>query len=152
MHQTQNPLLIKKTFLSSNKSGGLMKKNLICVLCILMLTALLVACGKKEEQKQETVNNDPAILGTWTESYFDSGYTFHEDTTGVEIFFDQAFTYTAVDGVLTIHYEQTDVPYADKEFTYTISDNTLTLERAAITNADGSIASEAQTFTYTKAQ
>ena len=129
-----------------------MKKNLIFVLCIVMLTALLVACGKKEEPKAEAVQNDSAILGTWTESYFDSGYTFNEDGTGVEIFFDQAFTYTAADGMLTIHYEQTDVPYADKEFTYTVSDNSLTLDRPAITNADGSIASEAQTFTYTKAQ
>lgn len=129
-----------------------MKKNLICILCMIILATLLVACGKKEEPQPEVQNNDPAILGTWTENYFDSGYTFNEDGTGVEIFYNQAFTYTAVDGALKIHYEQTDVPYEDKVFTYSISDTTLTLDRADITDASGNVVSPAQTFTYTKAQ
>ncbi len=117
-----------------------MKKNLVCVLCILMLTTLLVACGSKKEEPKVEINNDPSILGTWTEDYFDSGYTFNEDGTGIEIFYDQAFTYIANDGLLTIHYEQTDVPYADKEFTYSVNDTELTLEK------------DSQSFTYNKAQ
>ncbi len=129
-----------------------MKKKLICILSILILATLLIACGKKENTEPETVSNDAALFGTWTEDYFDSGYTFNEDGTGIEIFYNQAFTYTAADGNLKIHYEQTDIPYEDKVFVYSINDTTLTLDRAEIKDANGNIISEAQTFTYNKAQ
>jgi len=101
-------------------------KKIISGLLILIVVIALSACGKKTEEI-ETIPNDSAIVGTWTESYWDSGYTFNEDGTGKDVFWDQPFTYTAIDGNLTITF--TDGTYADKEFTYTISDGTLTLTK-----------------------
>ncbi|MBR5930970.1 MAG: hypothetical protein IKZ95_02975 [Lachnospiraceae bacterium] len=114
-----------------------MKKRLISLLCILLCILALCACGKKEEE--EPIENDAAILGTWTESYWDSGYTFNEDGTGMDIFWDQPFTFTAVDGELKIQY--TEGIYQDKLFTYSVNENTLTLTRSG---EDGG------TWTYTK--
>ena len=72
-----------------------MKKILISLLCVLLCTTCLLACGKKDKE-EETIPNDEAIYGTWTESIWDSGYTFREDGSGLDIFWDQPFTYTAI--------------------------------------------------------
>ena len=114
-----------------------MKKVLISILCILLCTTCLLACGKKEKE-EETIPNDEAIVGTWTESIWDSGYTFREDGTGSDIFWDQEFTYTAIEGELVIRY--TEGVYQDKKFTYSIEENTLTLSR----NNEG----ETESFIY----
>ena len=116
-----------------------MKKALISLICILLCTTCLLACGKKEKE-EETVPNDEAIIGTWTESIWDSGYTFREDGSGLDIFWDQPFLYTAVEGDLVITY--TDGTYQDKKFTYSVDENTLTLTR----NTEG----EMESFTYTR--
>ena len=116
-----------------------MKKSMIALLCILLCTICLLACGKKD-QEEESIPNDEAIFGTWTESIWDSGYTFSEDGTGMDIFWDQPFTYTAVEGELVITY--TEGTYQDKKFTYTVEENTLTLGR----NNEGDV----ETFVYTR--
>ena len=116
-----------------------MKKTIIAILCILLCVASFAACGKKG-QEEETVPNDEAIFGTWTEDIWDSGYTFSEDGTGMDIFWEQPFTYTAVEGELVITY--TEGTYQDKKFTYTVEGNTLTLGR----NNEG----EVETFVYTR--
>ncbi|MBO7730385.1 MAG: hypothetical protein J6S31_05975 [Lachnospiraceae bacterium] len=116
-----------------------MKKILISLLCVLLCTTCLLACGKKEKE-EETIPNDEAIYGTWTESIWDSGYTFREDGSGLDIFWDQPFIYTAIDGDLVITY--TEGIYQDKQFTYSVEENTLTLTR----NTEGEI----ESFTYTR--
>ena len=82
-----------------------MKKILISLLCVLLCTTCLLACGKKDKE-EETIPNDEAIYGTWTESIWDSGYTFREDGSGLDIFWDQPFTYTAIEGDLVITYTE----------------------------------------------
>ena len=104
-----------------------MKKLLIGLLCAFLCVCMLSACGKGKEE-EETIANDEAIFGTWTESYWDSGYSFAEDGTGMDIFWDQPFTYTAIDGELIIQY--TEGIYQDKKFSYSISENTLTLTKS----------------------
>ena len=114
-----------------------MKKTLISILCILLCILFLGACGKKEEE--EIIENDAAIVGTWTESVWDSGYTFNEDGSGMDIFWDEPFTYTAIEGDLKITY--TAEIYQDKKFTYQVDESTLTLTKSG---EDGG------TWSYTK--
>ena len=116
-----------------------MKKILISLLCVLLCTTCLLACGKKEKE-EETIPNDEAIYGTWTESIWDSGYTFREDGSGLDIFWDQPFTDTAIEGDLVITY--TEGIYQDKQFNYSVEENTLTLTR----NTEG----EMESFIYTR--
>ena len=61
-----------------------MKKVFAIILSMLVLGLALTACGKKEEAPVETLANDTAIVGTWMEDYWDSGYTFNADGTGKE--------------------------------------------------------------------
>lgn len=116
-----------------------MKKYLSILLCVILCAACLLACGKKEKE-EETIPNDEAIYGTWTETIWDSGYTFREDGSGLDIFWDQPFLYTAIEGDLVITY--TDGTYQDKKFTYSVDGDTLTLTR----NTEG----ETESFTYTR--
>lgn len=113
-------------------------KKIFSALLIITIVVALAACGKRVPD-EVPVPNDPEIVGTWTESYWDSGYTFNEDGTGKDIFWNQDFTYTAIEGDLTIKF--TDGTYADKVFTYLISEGSLTLTKEG---EDGG------TFTYTK--
>lgn len=127
-----------------------MKKIFAVLLSILMVTVCLAACGKKEEEPTETLANDPMIIGTWMEDYWDSGYTFREDGTGKDIFWSQDFTFTAVEGSLKISY--VEGLWAEKEFTYTIEGNVLTLTEVVETGEDGAPAGEAGTWDYTKSE
>lgn len=102
-----------------------MKKFLVLMLCILMGVLCIAGCGAKKEEENQVQENDPQILGTWMEDYWDSGYEFREDGTGSDVFWNQEFTYTAVDGNLEIAY--TEGLWAEKKFTYSIFENTLTL-------------------------
>lgn len=127
-----------------------MKKILLVSLTVITILLCLGACGKKEAPAPEAPACDPDIIGTWSEDYFDSGYTFSEDGTGKELFWNQDFTYTAYDGKLTIVY--LEELYADKEFTYSVAENVLTLNKAEQKDPEGNVISEAETFTYTKTQ
>ena len=84
-----------------------MKKILITILSVLVCGMILTGCGtgSSEKETETEILNDEAVLGTWTEDYFDSGYTFREDGTGENIFWDLSFTYTAADGVINIKYD-----------------------------------------------
>lgn len=104
-----------------------MKKVLILILCAVLCISCVTACGKESKKEEETIPNDTEILGSWKESYWDSGYTFNEDGTGKDIFWDEDFVYTAIEGKLEITY--TSGLYKDKKFSYTISGNTLTLTK-----------------------
>ena len=123
-----------------------MKKILLIILCAVLCISCFAACGKKKEEEVETIPNDPGIVGTWKESYWDSGYTFNEDGTGSDVFWDEAFTYTAIDGELYLTF--TSGLYKDKKFTYTISGNTLTLTKVIM---DPQTESEG-TWDYTKVE
>ena len=125
-----------------------MKKLLICFLCMFLIAGCLCACGKKEEAPAESIANDSALLGTWMEDYWDSGYTFNADGTGKDIFWGQDFTYTAQGGSLQIVY--VEGLWAEKAFTYSINGNTLTLTEAVETNENGEPAEEPGTWDYTK--
>ena len=99
-----------------------MKKWIAIIVCLIMCAAFISGCGtQKEEETTPARENDPAVVGTWSEDYFDSGYTFNEDGTGRDTFWDLPFTYTAYDGVITIKYE--DETYGLDKYTYSVTDN-----------------------------
>ena len=106
-----------------------MKKIFIMILAVCFAAVLMAGCGEKKEEPQEetTIANDAALQGTWTEDYFDSGYTFNADGTGMDRFWNLSFTYTAHDGVLTIVYD--DETYAKDSFQYTVGESSITLTR-----------------------
>lgn len=123
-----------------------MKKFIIILLCAVLSLSCFTACGKQEQEEEETIPNDAAIVGTWKESYWDSGYTFNEDGTGTDIFWEEEFSYTAIEGNLVLTF--TSGLYKDKKFTYTISDNTLTLTKVI---TDPETESEG-TWSYTRVE
>lgn len=127
-----------------------MKRIFAIVLSILVIGLCLAGCGKKEEAPAETLANDAAICGTWMEDYWDSGYTFNADGTGKDIFWSQDFTYTALDGTLTISY--VEGLWAEKEFTYTVEGNVLTLTEIVEVGEDGAPVAEPGTWDYTKSE
>ena len=113
-----------------------MKKFIILVLALCMCAFVLAGCGEKQPQEEETtpvVEIDSALLGSWMEDYFDSGYTFNEDFTGRNLFYDLPYTYTAADGVITLNYE--DTSYGTDKFRYSIDGDTLTLTRSDTGNS-----------------
>ena len=117
-----------------------MKKWIAIIVCLVMCAVFMSGCGtQKEEETTPAQENDPAVVGTWSEDYFDSGYTFNEDGTGRDTFWDLPFTYTAYDGVITIKYE--DETYGLDKYTYSVTDNSITMTRQA---EDG------KSFTYTR--
>ena len=118
-----------------------MKKYLALGLCLVLCLAFVSGCrnGKEEETTVDVQANDPAVLGTWSEDYFDSGYTFNEDGTGRDTFWDLPFTYTALDGVITITYD--DDTYGIDRYSYSVTDTSITMTRQS---GDG------KSFTYTK--
>ena len=118
-----------------------MRKLAAVIVSLVLCAALLAGCGdsKKEEETTPAAESDAAVLGTWSEDYFDSGYTFNEDGTGRDTFWDLPFTYTAYDGVITITYD--DETYGVDKYTYTVLDSSITMTRQS---GDG------KSFTYTK--
>ena len=117
-----------------------MKRIITLIICILLCGTLITGCGsgKKEEETQTEIPNDEAVFGTWTEDYFDSGYTFAADGTGSNVFWDMSFTYKAYDGVLTITYD--DESYKPETFSYYVEGDTLVLTSSSDNN----------TYTYTR--
>ena len=118
-----------------------MKKIAAIMIALVLCAVLLAGCGssKKEEETTPAVENDPAVLGSWSEDYFDSGYVFNEDGTGRDTFWDLSFTYTAHDGVITITYD--DETYGIDKYSYTVTDSSITMTRQA---------NDGKSFTYTK--
>lgn len=120
-----------------------MKKIFMMTAGVLLCAILLAGCGTRQPEPETTavIENDTAVLGTWMEDEFDSGYTFNSDGTGMLIFWQQPFTYTAIDGVLTITYE--DTTYALEKDTYQVdeSGSVLTISRQS---------DSGKTFTYRK--
>lgn len=102
-----------------------MKKILMVLLAVFVCAICLAGCASKKEEEPEIPENDAAIFGTWMEDYWDSGYAFREDGTGSDIFWNQEFTYTALEGKLSISY--TEGLWAEKDFAYTIAGDILTL-------------------------
>lgn len=127
-----------------------MKKGLIILFSMLLCVFCFAGCGKKEPEEPETIEYDKAVIGTWMESYWDSGYTFREDMTGKDIYWDQEFTYTALDGTLILTF--TDGVWADKTFSYTVDGNVLRLTEILETPADGSAPEDPGTWEYTKTE
>ncbi len=125
-----------------------MKKGLVLVIASLVLAVFcLGGCGTKEEEQPETeIQIDEEIIGTWMEDYWDSGYTFAEDGTGTEIYWNQPFHFEALDGKLKITFDEG--VWADKEFTYVISGSNLTLTEVITDPADDS--KSPGSWTYSK--
>lgn len=101
----------------------------------------LCACGKQEEElPQASEALDSAIFGTWNQISTDgsttledigipSGYTFNEDGTGTDLFWNMSFSYQTSSGVLYIDYE--DASCDDAKYTYAIVANVITMKRIA---------------------
>ncbi len=117
-----------------------MKKTIVLILTLCILALTLAGCGEQKVVEEETtIANDTAVQGTWNEDYFDSGYTFNADGTGMDIFWQLPFTYTAYDGVITITFD--DETYGKETFGYTVDETTLTMTQ----KNDSS-----KSFTYTR--
>jgi len=94
-----------------------MKKIFSMILVLCVSAALLSGCGQEENKEPETttVENDAAVQGTWNEDYFDSGYVFNADGTGVYSYYDDGlweFTFTyemCDDDSVDIYYDDGDV-------------------------------------------
>jgi len=115
----------------------------VIILCVLGISALsLTGCGaakQEEETTPEVQENDAAVVGTWGEDAFDSGYTFNSDGTGRDTFWDLSFTYTANAGTMTITYD--DNTYGVDKYSYSVDESSLSMTRQG---GDG------KAFTYTK--
>ena len=112
-------------------------KKFAAIFACLILAGVLCACGAKEHEKKD---NDPAVVGDWAESYYDSGYTFKADGTGTDTFWDLTFTYTAADGELTIIYD--DELWGASIYEYSVTGSKLSMTRK---NAE-----DAEEFIYEK--
>ena len=119
-----------------------MKKISAIILVLVLCAAMLTACQSqpKEEEITTEIENDAAVLGTWMESEFDSGFTFTADGTGTNLFWDLPFTYTALEGLITITYN--DTTYGIDRYQYSVSESMDTIQMTR-QNGDG-------TYTYTK--
>lgn len=125
------------------------RKRIIAIIAVIALACLcsftLAGCGAPKEEEETTIPasaNDPAVVGTWSEPDFDSGYVFNEDLTGRDTYWDGlTFTYTAYDGVITITYD--DETYAVDRYSYTVDGDTLSMARLS----DGGAG---KSFTYTR--
>lgn len=113
-----------------------MKKLTALIIALCLTCVTLTACGG-----DEPVQSDSALVGTWSEDYFDSGYIFNADLTGTDTFWDLTFTYTAGDGIITITYDED--PWGKADYTYSISGDSLTMQRISDDE-------ETQAYTYTK--
>ena len=102
-----------------------MKKYVALILSILIVLAC-VGCGGKNEDVSQV--DDPALIGTWAEEYFDSGYVFNADGTGTDTFWNLTFTYTAGDGKIALAYD--DKTWGSNNYVYKIEGNVLTMTRS----------------------
>ena len=133
------------------KQGSGIKKIFILLLAGIVLCAFCLAgCTKKEEEQPETEQMiDPEIIGTWMEDYWDSGYSFAEDGTGRDIFWNQPFHFEAENGTLEITYDEGT--WAEKRFTYSVSGDEITLTEVITDQAEGSETPGSWTYQKTAA-
>ena len=119
-----------------------MKKILILILTLCLAGMILAGCTEQQSvvEEETVIENDASVQGTWTEDYFDSGYTFNADGTGMDIFWELSFTYTAHDGLLVIKYD--DETFASNSYLYTVDESSITLTQ----KSDSS-----KSYTYHKA-
>ena len=121
-----------------------MNKKIISFLCLCFCLLLLAGCGGKKAEEETTVpaaENDTAVVGTWSEPDFESGFVFNSDLTGKDTYWNLSFTYTAYNGVITITYD--DETYAADRYSYTVDESGLSMARITDTG-------DARAFTYTK--
>lgn len=108
-----------------------MKKIFLLIMMILLFGVAAAGCGNsaKEETTEEetTTAPDESLYGTWSESYFDSGYEFNSDGTGSDTFWDLPFTYTTEDGKLTLTFD--DEMWGVAEYSYSVSGDTLSMQQ-----------------------
>ena len=122
-----------------------MRKRLSAIVATIILCVsalLLVGCSAPKQEEETTPpvqDNDGAVVGTWGEDAFDSGYTFNSDGTGRDTFWDLSFTYSAHDGTMTITYD--DDTYGVDRYSYSVDESSLSMTRQG---GDG------KAFTYTK--
>lgn len=122
-----------------------MKKRILFFISACLCALLLAGCGSSGKEEETTIpaaSNDAAVVGTWREPEFESGYVFNSDLTGQDLFWSGlTFTYTAYDGVITITYD--DEKYAADRYSYTVDESSLSMTRL-------SGGGDEKSFTYTK--
>lgn len=115
-----------------------MRKYTLLIISTIICIFLLAACGKSGPSKDAVL--DPEIAGTWKQITEDgsasledlgipSGYVFHEDGSGEDLFWALAFTYQTDEGILYIDYE--DATCDDSDYTYSIEGDVITMKRNA---------------------
>ena len=115
-----------------------MRRGTLFIISLIVGIFLLTACGKNGPSKDAVL--DPDIFGTWKQITEDgsasledigipSGYVFHEDGTGEDLFWALAFTYQTDKGSLYIDYE--DASCDDSDYTYSIDGDVITMTRNA---------------------
>lgn len=132
-----------------------MKKTSALTAIMIILILCLASCGKPDAQTAETGTqaqtetaapetaapgtvSDSALVGSWEEDVFDSGFIFNADGTGTDTFWDLTFTYSTTGNEVLIVYD-TDL-YGASNYTYSISGDTLSMTRID--------EEETPTFTY----
>ena len=114
-----------------------MKKAVVLFVCLIGSIAILAGC-RKGPAKDAVL--DDAIFGTWNQITEDgsasledlgipSGYTFNEDGTGTDLFWDLSFKYQTDQGILYLDYD--DVSCDDSDYTYVIDGDVITMTRNA---------------------
>ena len=114
-----------------------MKKAVVLFVCLIGSIAILAGC-RKGPAKDAVL--DEAIFGTWNQITEDgsasledlgipSGYTFNEDGTGTDLFWDLSFKYQTDQGILYLDYD--DVSCDDSDYTYVIDGDVITMTRNA---------------------
>jgi len=118
-----------------------LKKYLGILICIGIITATLCGCGKKtEDGPSESAVLDAKLFGTWNQISTDgsttledigipAGYTFNEDGTGTDLFWDMDFSYQTGEGILYLDY--IDPSCDDSKYDYSIVKKVLTMTRVA---------------------
>lgn len=107
-----------------------MKKAVLWFLCILMCALFAVGCGSSKDEptpEETTTAPDESLYGTWSEDYFESGFTFNSDGTGQDIFWELPFTYTTEGDLVVLTYD--DEMWGTATYSYFLDGNTLTMQQ-----------------------
>ncbi|MCF0142978.1 MAG: hypothetical protein HUJ75_06335 [Parasporobacterium sp.] len=105
-----------------------MKRILSAILIAVLCIGVLTACkGGSDEEPTPVSVNDPAVVGTWTENNFDSGFIFNADGTGLDTFWNLSFTYKAADGSMELAYDEE--MWGSNHYSYTVEGDSLTMTR-----------------------
>ena len=108
-----------------------MKLKKVFVILMILSLCIFSFCSCSDKNSEDASSLDTSITGTWTESRYNSGFTFNEDGTGFDIFWELPFTYstssdeTDESKTLTITYD--DETYGSAIYTYEINGSTLSM-------------------------